>query len=240
MLSHLYELCRTNSVKFITISSVFLYILLGVLANITFKDPSKILKNSSFGTDIIPIFLAILGVVAITGVTSRGAIVYDLLINPNRIKVYMERSLAVATISAISMIMAWFISFIASVIIMKLSIGSGIFQLDMTEGLEKIISLLFLSIVFSILGTSIGFLVKSSGAGIFLLLGILWGLPLLTASIGIFNSNISSFLTKLTPTYFGSTLVEADGKWIVGVLGLMLWLVITNMIGFLKFRKYVP
>jgi hypothetical protein len=100
---------------------------------------------------------------------------------------------------------------------------------------------MLIAVLYTSIGTGLGFLTESTAGSVAAFLGLILGLPMLSTLAGLINGKVFQFLLACTPVSLTSSIMSGFGaKWIIGVAGLLAWGVAAMMFGWLRFRRYVP
>lgn len=197
----------------------------------------EVLDITLLGIDVVAIMLIIFTAIFIAKEFTTGAIYTSLAITPVRQKYFISKLLFITLLSfLISIVIILFIFGLNQLVLSiydleRLSFfGEGLFI--------KLIGLTIMPIFYSLLSATAAFYTKSAAGGIAYGLGVMF----LPALLKMFPANFSDIALAIFPETSLHLLMEINlsslnGSFINALLILMLWIVISSLLGSWRLKK---
>lgn len=187
-----------------------------------------------YGADTVPLFSALIGVIAFSGEFAQGSTKYALLACPRRATLLGGKAMALVIVLGVS-----------GMVGAAGAIGAVATTANFVRGAPRGTPLadpaalgayIVVSILYGLLGLAIGAAVRSVAGSVFALLGILWGLPVAAAVVGIWLPLLNDLVVATTPAALTVELVHPASDWIVAVLGFLAWPAALLILGWARLR----
>lgn len=197
----------------------------------------EIIDISLLGIDVTAIMLIIFTATFIAKEFSHGSIHTSLAIMPLRQKFYLSKILFIVILSLVISITLTAIIFGLDQIVL-LANNMHTVSLNDQAVLSKLIGTVILPLFYSLLSIAGTFYFRSVAGGIMFAFGVMF----LPALMRLFPANFSDIVLKLLPERSLHTLTELgtitfNGQLMNALSVLLLWVLITNILGFWQLKK---
>lgn len=195
----------------------------------------EVIDVSFLGIDVAAIMMIIFAALFISKEVSDGAIHINLAITPNRLKFFSSKLLF---LSLLSILLSGFVViglFAVDWLVMSIN-NMGELELFNELVVKKVIGSLLMVLVYSLLSAMGALFIQSISGGIVFSLGIMF----LPGLIRMFPEAVVDLLLPVFPETAINHFVDLTTKssnLFVSLLILVLWLVISTVISYAKFRK---
>jgi ABC-2 type transport system permease protein len=199
------------------------------------EGPTTLGQTVTFGADTVPLFAALIGVLLFSGDFAQGALAYTLLASPSRAVVLLAKGITVALIAVFAGSFGVLLSALAV-------FGAASFRperppVDLAGDLAKIGAYLVVSILYALLGLSIGAAVRSMAGSVFALLGVVWALPIAAAVAGIWLPFVNDAIAPHSPAALTLPLINAGDDWMPALVSFAAWPVALSVVGWVRLRR---
>jgi hypothetical protein len=240
MHAHVHRILAIRSTRFLLVVFALSYVLLDVGWSFSTASSAIIMEGANHGADTACVFLGVFGAVSVSGAASQGDIALEILAFPNRLRVLVSRLLVNAVCAAVSSGAAFLASY-GAVTLILMARHVHVENPGLAVFLLRFLAVMLIAVLYTSIGTGLGFLTESTAGSVAAFLGLILGLPMLSTLAGLINGKVFQFLLACTPVSLTSSIMSGFGaKWIIGVAGLLAWGVAAMMFGWLRFRRYVP
>lgn len=205
--------------------------------HLTELPPMEVIDISLLGMDVAAIMLIIFTAFFISKEFSHGSIHTSLAITPLRQKFYLSKILFITILSLIISVTLTLIIFGLDQLVLLTNNMRTISFIDQAL-LSKLIGTIILPLFYSFLSAAGTFYFRSASGGIIFAIGVMF----LPALIKLFPASFSDMVLILLPEKSLHALTEMgtvtfNGQLMSAILILLLWILLSNILGLWKLKK---